>query len=175
MARSRHNVAKPHTWRFTFTHIPGITGTSPNHSNNMKLNLTRVTTPSITFAEQLIPYAQLQIKILHDPPEFSPLQIDYIVDEKLDNYLKLVTWSQFISDNICTVSQKPPDAAQNHTTAILDYMDPYDNILVKFTFFHVLLLSLEPLTFDYQQAETDLIGSFSLIFDYFTFERTSAG
>jgi len=171
MARSRHNVAKPHTWRFSLVNIPGVTGTSPNHSNNMKLNLTRCTTPTISHAEQPIPYAQLQLRVIHDPPEYTPLQIDYIVDEKLENYLKLLAWSQYISDNRCTVSQKPSSAANIHTTGFLEYMDTYDNMLVKFTYYHVLLLSVEALTFDYQQTEEDLIGSFSLVFDHFTAER----
>ena len=173
MERSVANVANANKWIFTFTSMPGVTGTSIYVMNNMKLYLTRVTLPSIQFTEQLIDWLAQRTRVIHDPPEYVPINADFKIAEDFSNYAHLLAWANYISNNHTNIAPKMKDDPPIGTTSICEYYDPWGNPRVKWTFFNTILFSLGELTFDYQTVEEDLFCTASFVFDRFEFERIS--
>jgi hypothetical protein len=173
MERSVSNLATQNKWYFSFTRIPALSGQSVHAVNNMRFHLTRCTLPGLDFTEEPINYQNLRTRVIHDPPEFQPIQVEFRVAEDWSNYFALLGWANYISNNRNNIALKDKDAASIDTTAFLEAYDAYDNPRFKFTYYHVILQNIGELTFDYQAQEEDLFCTASFFFDYFLFQRIS--
>lgn len=107
--------------------------------------------PSISLGEAPVPTSKLDYSIPGEKLIFDKLNIRFLVDEDLTNYLELLNWFFEMRDPETDAGKSLPDCISDCQLTILSNNK---NPLFNFTFVDVYPILLDVLSFDYStQAE----------------------
>tara|TARA_R100001082_G_scaffold110804_1_gene91845 strand:+ start:317 stop:880 length:564 start_codon:yes stop_codon:yes gene_type:complete len=152
-------------------------------NNAFRFNLQR--TPTVTYFCQRAAIPQLSFNIIEQPTrfgakvykagtsyEYSELEIEFIVDERMRNWLELHDWMRSLS-NAEDASEFIPYEQQTSTAEIIVLTSAYKPYLAV-TFKDVFPTSLGQINFDSTISETEPVIS-SATFRYSTYSIRTLG
>lgn len=164
------NPLAPNGFNFKITKIPGVS-----------FFCQRVMVPSlsITSVDRATPFATVPI-----PGEimtFGELSIQFLVDEKLENYKSIVDWmigltypesheqyQRFIgSDQTGLISE----LTKNYSDGLVEILDSQNRPTNTFRFYDMFPISLDPIQMEATVMDTNyIIGAATFKYSYFDFD-----
>ena len=169
---SNINVLNPNSFTFSITKLP-----------NVSFFCQRVLIPSITLASIDRPTPFINTPIPGEIMTFSELNIQFLVDDKMENYKAIFNWMVALGfpDNYNQYSNymKTQDStvyselAKNYSDATVGILDAQNNQTNSFKFYDLFPISLDPIQFEATAMDVNyVIGSATFKYSYFTIDNT---
>jgi hypothetical protein len=163
------NPLSPNGYRFSVSKLPSLTYFSQ-----------RVNLPGIQLGEPQFANPFASVPIPGDHLTYDSLQVQFIVDEEMKNYLAIYNWiialgfpqsyDQYVKllDNDQRALLN--DLAKNYSDATLEILDNSNNPMHEVHFVDVFPVSLESLTFQSTEQDVNyLVGNATFRFSYYEF------
>jgi hypothetical protein len=162
------NPLSPNGFSFSITKLP-----------NVSFFCQRVLIPSITLASIDRPTPFITTPIPGEIMSFSELNIQFLIDDKMDNYKSIFNWmvalgypedneqySKFIKTQNASVYS---ELARNYSDATVSVLDAKNNPTMGFTFYDLFPTSLDPIQLESTAMDVNyVIGSATFKYSYFT-------
>ena len=137
--------------------------------------------PSVTLGNLEQPSPLARIKIPGDIMDFQPLQVPFMVDEKMNNYMEAFKWmvgltfpenyKQYVIENNSRGFKDSSELPRNYSDAKLFVLNSHNNVIRTFTFVDCFPVSLEGIAFDTKNMDVPYVSSsLSLEYTYFSVE-----
>lgn len=165
------NPLTPNGFNFSITKLPEVSFFSQ-----------RVLIPSISLptVDQLNPFINRPI-----PGEimtFSELTVQFLIDEKMENYKSIFNWmialgfpedhdqyKRFINTQGSTIYS---ELARNYSDATVGVLDAQNNITNSFKFYDVFPIALDPIQMESTAMDVNyVIGSATFKYSYYTIDE----
>lgn len=147
---STDNLNLQNNFVFTFETISGVAYSTQS-----------VQLPSITLGEAIVPNKAVDYSVPGDKLTFDKLNIRFLVDEDLDNYMQLYNWlMRMRNPETC-------ERADEYSDCQLTVLNNNKNILKKFTFVDCFPILLDVLEFDYAAEAEPQSVSATISYTYF--------
>lgn len=165
------NPLSPNGFNFSITKLPDVS-----------FFCQRVLVPGITLGtvDQLNPFVNRPI-----PGEimtFSELTVQFLVDEKMNNYKAIFNWmvalgypednnqySNYMNSQNATVYS---ELARNYSDATIGVLDSQNTVTNAFKFYDLFPVSLDPVQFESTAMDVNyVIGSATFKYSYFTIDN----
>lgn len=155
--------------------------------DSMQFSLYDFTIPAIRVKQVEEKFAGQVVNISsHDRDAYTPLTLNFEVDNEYKNYWVIWKWLQLLQDPIdghyastgVFPNGKPeliPSRAIEYTTTMYAYvLDEYNNKKVKVTYKRAMPIELGELQFSYRDADK-LTSSFTIVYDQIDLELLPIG
>lgn len=164
------NLTNSNKW-FAYFPIESIIG---KKYNGLELHLTRFSLPQMEMAGMEVAYRgykkQVPTKIMN--PETKELTLNYLVDEKWQNYKALYLWMTATEGNINNVlptENISPITPSQYLPLRIYLMDNYKNKIIQFLFENCWIKLFNDIALE-QNNPGEVEGSFTCVYDRFTIE-----
>lgn len=152
------NYLKPNSFRFIFNRLP-----------NVEYFCQSTNIPKMTLGSAIQPTPFVDIYHTGDKMEYDPLNIVFMVDENMINYLELYNWIVGLGfpkshDQFAALAQNPTTKFMSsdkmmesslYSDASLFILNSNNNPIVEIKFYDVFPVSLESLDFDLRIPTVD--------------------
>ena len=139
-----------------------------------------VNIPGINLGQAPISTPTLDIFAPGNKITYNPLNIHFLVDEKLDSWQQLHNWFRSIASPESYSERKRLSDVQNqynskklksYSDATLTVLSSLNNPILRVRFINMFPITLSDITFDSSQSADDIISADCVfIFDYFNIE-----
>jgi len=147
---STDNLNIQNNFVFTFDKIDGVA----YNTQNLQL-------PAITLGETIVPNKSVDYSVPGDKLTFDKLNIRFLVDEDLENYMQLYKW---------LMDMRNPETCERadiYSDCQLTILNNNKNVLKKFTFVDCYPILLDVLEFDYASDADAQSISATISYTYF--------
>jgi hypothetical protein len=164
------NPLSPNGFNFSLTKLP-----------NVSFMCQRVLVPSISLAsiDRSTPF--INTPIPGEIMTFSELNIQFIIDERMENYKAIYNWMVALGypedndqyKNFATAqgSSVYSELARNYSDATVSVLDSQNNPTNFFKFYDLFPISLDPIQFEATAMDVNyVIGSATFKYTYFTID-----
>lgn len=142
---------------------------------NLQFYAQTVDHPAFSLANTEVPYRRAGIKLVGESLEFSPLQMNIIVDENMKSYEEIRQWAEQVIEN----EHKPP--ATNIYKSQEEIKPPYyditlgiltsnNNLNKKFIYRNAYPIDVGSISLSSTDGSIPLTFSVTFNYDYFDFE-----
>lgn len=165
------NPLSPNGFNFSITKLPDVS-----------FFCQRVLVPGITLGtvDQLNPFVNRPIP--GEIMSFSELTVQFLVDEKMNNYKAIFNWmvalgypednnqySNYMNSQNATVYS---ELARNYSDATIGVLDSQNTVTNAFKFYDLFPVSLDPVQFESTAMDVNyVIGSATFKYSYFTIDN----
>jgi hypothetical protein len=141
-----------------------------------------VNIPGINLGQAPISTPMLDIFAPGNKITYNPLNIHFLVDEKLQSWQELHSWFRSIASPESYEERKRLAALQNqyslskkptaYSDATLTVLSSLNNPILRVKFYNMFPITLSDIIFDSAQSADDVISADAVfMFDYFDFEK----
>lgn len=124
--------------------------------------------PGVSFNEATINWQGWKHKLITDSLNYDPWSVNFTVDEKWENWNKILEWLKSINNN-------KDIAGSNIGTYAIDasliIYDNYERRVMNIKFSSIAPITLEAVTLSYRDGESYLESGCTFVYDYFEIER----
>jgi hypothetical protein len=158
-----YDLTNPALFKLTFDRLPNVVYTSQ-----------QVALPGVTMGERIQPTPTLDIRRPGDKLTFEPLNLNFLVQEDLGNYIEIFNWMTGLGNPQTTDQYKSFLAAQDnkkYSDAILTILTNKYNPLAKVKFVDCWPVSISPLNYDTTvTVATPIVATVTINYSYYTIE-----
>jgi hypothetical protein len=161
------NLLQPTKYLLTFTRIPAS-----------QYFLQSVNLPGITGTQSTINTPLFDYTVPGNKLEFSPFNINFLLDEQMDSWKNIFNWFRAIASpesmeerNRLKVLQAGTVAKPSYySDAVLTILSNLNNPIVKIEFFNVFPVSLSDIQFDTRMSADDtMTADATFAYEYYNF------
>ena len=135
----------------------------PTRSQTTEYFVKSVSLPEVSIAQVNLPTPRIEIPFTGGTVEFSPLTVEFFVDEDMTNYQEIYNW---------VVSQTDNDDSVNKYDLLLMVLSSHNNPNKKIQFYNAFPTSISSLNFDTTSTNiTYLTASVTFSYSYFDFVK----
>jgi hypothetical protein len=167
------NPLSPNGFNFSITKLP-----------NVSFFCQRVLIPSISLTSIDRPTPFINTPIPGEIMSFSELNIQFLIDDKMENYRAIYNWivalaypedndqyKKFVNSQGATVYS---ELARNYSDATVAVLDAQNNPTMGFTFYDMFPTSLDPIQLESTAMDVNyVIGSATFKYSYFTLNNNT--
>lgn len=167
------NPLSPNGFKFSIAKLPDI-----------EYFCQQVHIPGITFGDPILANPFANIPIPGDHLTYDTLNVQFLVDEQMDNYISIYNWivalgfpqsySQYVDYVAANQSSVLSELATNYSIGTMQILNNTNNPVKTITFNDLFPISLETLQFQSTNDSVNyLTGSATFRFSYYTFANTT--
>jgi hypothetical protein len=137
--------------------LPRVDDSSP--LNKIEISIFGSVVPSIAVEPIDVRYGGQTVKFSsHSRPAYGPLNVNFIVDNKYENYFILWKWLEILNDPTMSVyngTNKPTNSNETEyqTTFSILALNEYNKPSIEFRFHNAFLTRLGEINYDYKNGD----------------------
>lgn len=161
---SRFNSASDNSFQLVFPKLP--------HENELDrefiLHIFQTTMPGVSFDKQELGWQGFSLPAIFSKLDFEEWNLNFNVDETLDNWKRLFKWMSFINNNRNIAGKKIEEYVID---ANLIVYDNYENLVAKLMFANVFPISLSSANFSTREGKDYLTSQITFGYTYFDIDE----
>lgn len=133
----------------------------------MQISIYGTVTPTITVPAIAVPYGgQVPTYSSHTRPQYSPLTVNFVVDNEYKNFYFLWRWLELLNDARKSKYSGPPerlisasdkrlrgDHTDYQTTFSILALNEYNQTTIEFVYYYAFITSLGAISYNYRDGE----------------------
>lgn len=138
-----------------------------------------VNLPGASLGQAPVNTPMLDIYLPGNKITYNQLNVDFLVDEKLDTWRQLYSWFQSIAspesfeerNRLSSLQNKlKTRSLRNYSDATLTLLSALNNPILRIQFINLFPISLSDIQFDTKMSAEDVVmGTATFVYDYFKF------